>query len=121
MLLKFVLVFLTLTAVAALPILFFVKAGLQLQYQNIKKKKPQGALTDFFNFDYKDASARSARIDAFLLFPIFFPIDLEEGTEAEKGIKRKIRSVHLVFYVLMIVLLLLATYFSKAYPNGFFY
>jgi hypothetical protein len=120
MLLKFILVFLTLVSVAALPVLFLIKAVLQLQYQNLKTRKPLGAITDFFVFDYKNAAARSARIDAFLLFPIFFPIDLEEGTDAEKRIKRQIRRVHLLFYVLMIVLLLLASYLSKAYPNGFF-
>lgn len=120
MLLKFILVFLTLVSVAALPLLFLLKAGLQLQYQNLKNRIPVGAITDFFLFDYKNAPARSARVDAFLLFPIFFPIDLEEGTEAENAIKRRIRSVHLLFYVLMMLLLLLSTYFSKAYPNGFF-
>jgi hypothetical protein len=120
MLIKFVIVFLLIICVSALPVLFFIKAGLQLQYQNIKSKKPEGNLLDFWVFDWKSSEAREQRVDAFLLFPIFFPIDLEESNNRLVEIKHQIRTVHLVFYALMIILILLGSYISRAYPEGFF-
>jgi hypothetical protein len=119
MLFKFILVFLLIICIAALPILFFLKAGLQLQYKNILERRSAGSLSDFWVFNWKDGDARERRMDAFLLFPVFFPVDLEDKKPELVDIKYKIRRLHLAFYGLMIVLILLGSYVSRAYPDGF--
>jgi len=120
MIVKFVLVFVIIVAISGLLVLLYLKAGLQLQYKNWEEKRPLGELKDFFIFDWKKGVERSKRIDAFLLFPLFFPIDLSGKKGQELILRENIRKVHLALYGAFIVLILVSSYTSKVFPDGIF-
>jgi hypothetical protein len=109
-----------LISIVGLLVLFYIKAGLQLQYKNLEDQKELGEINSFFVFDWKNSSERSRRIDAFLLFPLFFPIDLHEKKGQDLAIREKLKKVHLSLYAVFIVLIFSASYASKVFPEGIF-
>lgn len=92
-----------------------IKAGLQLQLQQILKKKKAGEVLDFLQFDWSNKKLRAERWEAFLLYPLFYsvpiePTDKEEVVRLKKGIKR----IHIAIFSLLIVLILIGVYTSKS-------
>jgi len=105
--------------IVATFLIYLLKAGRQLQYLRIKKKKKPGLVSDFWKFDFKNAQERSLRLQALLLYPLLFPVVIEESDKQEvKDIKLKIKDLNIVLYFLIILIILLGVYASKTYPEG---
>ncbi len=111
-------IFITLTVLLLLGILvlFLIKSGLQLQYLRLKNHRKPGSVWDFLKFSFSDEKARQQRVKAFLLFPMLYPIALDEQREELNKIKIRIKRIHMGIYALLIVLIVLAIYSEKVFP-----
>jgi hypothetical protein len=119
MLIQFVYVFVVVALMLVMLGLFVYKAGLQLQYLRLQSKKPAGSVSDIIQFDYSNASERKSRLQAFLLFPLMYPIDIEEDEAEElKKLKLRIKKIHIGIYSLLILVIILAVYSEKVFPQS---
>lgn len=111
-------VFIILTAILLLAIvlLFVVKSGLQLQYLRLKNRKKPGSVWDFIKFKFSDKEARKLRVQAFLLFPMLYPMELDEPTQELNELKRKVKRIHIAVYGCIILLVILGIYSEKVFP-----
>lgn len=96
--------------------LFLRKLGLQLQYLRLKAKKPAGKVQDFLIFDWKDADERSLRVDAFLLFPMLYPVLLDEQREELNELKMKVKRAHIGIYFAIILFIILGIFSERILP-----
>ncbi len=114
----FFILFLFIVSVGALLGLFFYKAGVQMQYLKIKNRKKPGLWTDVFQFtDKKDKEERNA---SFMLFPLLFPVVLDEKSEKLNKIKAKVKRIHIFMYLCIMMIFGLGAYTSVYYPEGLF-
>lgn len=95
--------------------LFYRKLALQMQYLQIQKKKPKEALKNFLFFDWSDAKARSLRTEAFLLFPMLYPIVLDDKNEELLDIKHRIKRHHIGIYFGIIFFIVLSIFSEKVF------
>lgn len=111
-------VFIIITAILLLAIflLFLVKSGLQLQYLQLKNRKNPGSVWDFLKFKFSDKQARQLRVQAFLLFPMLYPIELDEPSEELNDLKRRVKRIHIAIYGCLILLVILGIYSEKVFP-----
>jgi hypothetical protein len=111
-------IFISLTVLLLLGVLllFVVKSGLQLQYLNIKNRKKPGAVWDIIKFSFSDKKARQQRIDAFLLFPMLYPVVLDDSNAQMLSIKKRVKKIHIGIYFSLILLVVLAVYSEKVFP-----
>lgn len=118
---QFILLFLFIVGVLAILAIYIVKAGIQLQLIQAQAKKDEGRVIDILFFDFTDAEARKTRLKALLMYPLLFPIEMEENEKPNiLEIKQRIKRVNIALYFVLMLLLLLVIYISKAYPNGLF-
>ena len=97
--------------------LFVRKSGLQLQYLQLKKKAQDGKIKDFLFFNLQDAEARAIRLQAFLLFPMLYPVILDEERVELNEIKSKVKRTHIGIYLSLILFIILAVYSEKVFPS----
>jgi hypothetical protein len=97
--------------------LFVRKSGLQLQYLRIEKRKAPGKITDFVSFNWQDADQRVMRMKAFLLFPMLYPVLIDEEEEDLNAIKGKVKRTHVAIYLSLILFIILAVYSEKVFPS----
>lgn len=116
MLEQFVFTFLVIVLLLAILVLFVLKAGLQLQYLRLKKNKKAGEKMDILQFDYSNSKERQVRLEAFMMFPLMFPIVLDETKQELNALKRKVKSIHIGIYSILIVLIIMAIYSEKVFP-----
>lgn len=114
---QFVFVFISIILMVGILGLFILKAGLQLQFLRIESKKDKGSITDILMFDFSDKKERAERWQAFLLFPLMYPIVYHED-EAEElvAIKRKVKRINIGIYFVIMVLIVLGVYSQKLFP-----
>lgn len=115
MLLQFIFIFFAIILMLAIIVLFIIKAGIQLQYLRLSRKKKKGAISDFVQFDYTDVKERALRWEAFLMFPLMYAIVLEEGQEEFNDLKRSIKRIHITIYTLLILLIIMGVYSEKVF------
>ncbi len=94
-----------------------MKSGLQLQYLNLKNRKPAGSVWDFLKFSFSDKKARQLRVQAFLLFPMLYTVLLDDDKEELNTIKKKVKRIHIGVYLMLIILIVLAIYSEKVFPE----
>lgn len=115
MLTDFLLIFSALAFLLIILGLLFLKAGLQLQAYRLERGLPKGEVLDFLNFDLSDPAERKQRWEAFMLFPLLYPVVPEDSDSEElRLIKRRVKSIHIAMYSLLILLVLVAFYSSKS-------
>ncbi len=115
MLLQFIFIFSAIIIMLAILILFIVKAGIQLQYLRISRKKKKGNISDFIQFDYTDTRERALRWEAFLLFPLMYAVVLDDDKEELNQLKRSVKRIHIFIYVLLILLIIMGVYSEKVF------
>ena len=118
MALKFILLFVLTAGILCLLVLYGFKVGLHMQYLRRKAQKDPGSPWDFFAFSEPGLSAY--RKEALLLFPLLFPVELNETRQELNEAKQRIKNINIAIYLLLMVLLLAAIYTAKAYPEGLF-
>lgn len=115
---KFLILFTFIIAIFGLLLLFFLKTGTQLQYLRVKKGKKKGEWTDVFQFfSREDKELRNA---SFMLFPLLFPIELNEKKEELNDLKRRVKKINIGLYLCIMVIFALGAYTSIKYPEGLF-
>ena len=97
--------------------LFLRKSGLQLQYLQVQQNQQVGKIKDFLFFNFQDAKERTIRLKAFLLFPMLYPVLLDESKEELNEIKSKVKRTHIGIYLSLIVFIILAVYSEKVFPS----
>ena len=120
MITKFVILFLAIISVLAILTVYALKIAHQYQYLRLQAGLKK---TDFFealSLSLKDEKSKKLRNRAIMLFPMFFPIVLDEKKETLNDIKRSIKKLHIIIYILLMVIILVGVYASKIYPNGMF-
>ncbi|MDX5326417.1 MAG: hypothetical protein LPK80_09160 [Bacteroidota bacterium] len=118
MIVKFILVFLFSVLVPFLVLLFIWKVGKQFQFLVLKNEGRHCQWTEVFRFS--DSERNPLRQQAFMLFPLMFPVILDEDNDALNKIKGRVKQIHISIYFVLIILLLTSIYASKAYPEGIF-
>ncbi len=77
---------------------------------------PAGSVWDLLKFKFSDKKERQLRVQAFLLFPMLYPVLLDDPKEELNAIKRRIKRIHIGIYFLLIILVVLAIYSEKVFP-----
>lgn len=75
---------------------------------------------DIFKWGQGKPKEKQLKKEALMLFPLLFPIELENEKEELENIKKRIKKLHISLYFIIIVIMLIGVYTSKAYPNGMF-
>ncbi len=99
---------------------YALKIAYQYQYLRLKAGLKKPDLFEAWSLSLKDKRDKKLRNQAIMLYPMFFPIILDEKKEALNNIKRNIKKLHIIIYVLLMVIILVGVYASKTYPNGMF-
>lgn len=97
--------------------LFYIKLGLQMQYLQLKQKKEVEPVSKFLLFEWADEKKRSLRWEAFLLFPMLYPIILDDDREDLLALKRQIKRSHVGIYLGIIIFIILSIYSEKVFPT----
>jgi len=118
MLFQIIFVITVLALLLLILLLFTIKAGFQLQYLRLKARKKEGSVWDVLKFTSGTPVEKKLRWEAFLLFPLLFPIVLDENKKELNDIKRRIKRIHIGIYVTLIALIILAIYSEKIFPAG---
>lgn len=116
MLFQIIFVFLVLALLFLILLLFTIKAGFQLQYLRLKSRKKEGKVWDILKFNGSDAPTKKLRFEAFMLFPMLYPIVLDEKKDELNAIKRRVKRIHIGIYMILIALIILAIYSEKVFP-----
>ncbi len=112
-------IFITVTLLLMLGILFLYgrKAALQMQYLRLKKKQKALPLSAFYRFRFSDKKARQERLEAFLLFPLMYPVVMDDSKEELLALKKRIKAIHIVIYFILVVLIILGIYSEKVFAK----
>lgn len=96
-------------------LLFYRKMGLQLQYLQVKAKQKPEAISKFLFFDWSDKALRKQRWEAFLLFPMLYPVELDDEDQALLDIKYKVKRSHIGIYFALIIFIVLSIFSEKVF------
>lgn len=109
-------IFIILTFLILLAILwlFLRKADLQLRYMRMKRGANASA-GEFLKFSWQDSKARNERWQAFLMFPMLFPVELGEEKSELLDIKKQIKRIHIGVYLMVILLVIMGIYSEKVF------
>lgn len=120
MIIKITIVILSILSLAGLVLLYGKKIVIQYQYLRLKNRLKPSAAWDVFAFKMKTEKESQLRNQAWMLYPLMFPVEMETEKEDLENLKGKVKKIHIALYVLLMVVILLGVYTSKAYPNGMF-
>ena len=111
---QIIFIFITFLILLLIIWLFLRKADLQLNYKRLQSGKAflKG---DFWRFNWNDGKARQERWQAFLLFPMLFPIELSTDNDSLTKIERSVKIIHIGIYLTLIMILILAVYSEKVF------
>jgi hypothetical protein len=114
--LQFVILFILTGGMLLLLVLYGIKVGMHMQYLRLKDRKDPGSAWDFFQFT--EPGLAPYRSKALWMFPLMFPVVLDETREELNHHKSRIKSINMAIYAVLMVLLLAAVYAAKAFPEG---
>ena len=117
---KFFLIFGALASILTILGLYALKVAYQYQYLRLKNKLKRSDLFEAWSLSLKSERDKKLRNQAIMLYPMFFPIDLDDTNEDMLEIKRTLKKLHIYIYIALMMVMLIGVYTSKAYPNGIF-
>jgi hypothetical protein len=117
---KFFLIFGALASILIILGLYALKIAYQYQYLRLKNRLKKTDLFEAWSLTLKSDRDKKLRNQAVMLFPMFFPIDLDDTNESMLDIKRTLKKLHIYIYIALMGIMLIGVYTSKAYPNGIF-
>lgn len=95
-----------------LIVLYAYKVGLQYELLHLQKKRKKPS--DRWECWKKNAN-KPLRNEALMLYPLFFPISYDEQDREDiREQKASIKRINILIYWILILVLLLAVYISKA-------
>lgn len=86
-----------------------------MQYLRVQKKRKAGKVWDYLRFSWSNEKERVERWRAFLMFPMLYAIPLDDEKEELIRIKREIKRIHILIYLVLIVLIILGIYSEKVF------
>lgn len=117
---KFFLIFGALASILIILGLYALKIAYQYQYLRLENKLKRTDLFEAWSLSLKSERDKKLRNQAVMLFPMFFPIDLDDTNESMLEIKRILKKLHIYIYIALMAVMLIGVYTSKAFPNGIF-
>ena len=117
---KAILVFLFIVSVSGIIFLYAVKLAYHFQYLRVKDKKNPGSTTDFFYRHFTDKKDGERWKEAWLKFPLLYPVVLDDERQELNDIKKGIKRINMAIYVALIVAFLVVFYTAKAFPQGIY-
>ncbi len=111
-------IILTTAVMLLILLLLLIKSGYQLQYLRLTKKQKPGSVWDFVKFKFSDVKARKQRVEAFLLFPMFYAIILDDKQQDRLELKRRVKYIHIAIYGMFIVLIVMGIFSEKIFPSN---
>ncbi len=117
---KFFILALFFLSLGGLIILYARKLALHFQYLRVKDGRKAGELSDFFYRHFTDKKDPERWKNAWMIYPLLFPVDLEDEKGDRLVIKKKIKQANVLVYVVLIVALRDVVYAAKAFPEGLF-
>ena len=117
---KFILIFGAIVSVMSVFGLYALKVAIQYQYLRLKKGLKRTDLFEAWSMSLSKEDDKKRRSEAVMLFPMFFPIELDEQKEELLSIKKTIKKIHILIYFSIMAIMLIGVYASKAFPNGIF-
>jgi hypothetical protein len=116
--LQFVLIFGSIISIIGILGIYALKIAYQYQYLRLKNGLKQNDLFEAWSISLKKEADKKRRNEAVMLFPLFFPIVLDDKKQEMNDIKRTIKKLHIFIYLFVIVIMLIGVYSNKAFPNG---
>lgn len=116
MVLQIIFISIVMALLLLILLLFTIKAGFQLQYLRLKSRKKEGNLWDILKFNSGTANDKKMRWEAFMLFPMLYPIVLDEKKEELNALKKRVKRIHIGIYFILILLIVMAIYSEKVFP-----
>ena len=118
--LQFLIIFGALVSILSILALYALKVAYQYQYLRLKNDLKRSDLFEAWSLSLSDERKKKLRNEAIMLYPLFFPIVLDDTKEEMLQIKRTIKRLHIFIYIALMAIMLIGVYTSKAYPNGIF-
>jgi hypothetical protein len=115
---QIIVIFLFIISLAAIFILYAYKLALHFMYLRVKNKKKPGSTSDFFYRDFKDKKDSERWKEAWMLFPLLFPIALDDEIEELNAIKSRVKRLNVAIYSVLIVALIVVFYAAQFFPEG---
>ena len=100
--------------------LYAIKIAWQYQYFRMKENLKKADFFEAWNIKMKNERDRKLRYKSIMAFPLMFPMEMENEKYDLEEIKKRIKRIHIGLYILIMVIMILGIYSSKAYPNGIF-
>ena len=117
---KFLLIFGAITSILVILGLYALKIAYQYQYLRLKNKLKRTDIFEALSFSLKSDRDKKLRNEAIMLFPMFFPIELDDTKEEMLDIKKTLKKLHIYIYISLMAIMLIGVYTSKVFPNGIF-
>lgn len=119
---QFIGYFLFIVTTMALFVLYYLKVywhyRLILTEEKRLKKVDSSQPLDLILFDWKDPEERALRIKALWMYPLLFPVEIDESDRDDvKELKKVIKRWNIALYLNMIALFLSYFYISKTAPG----
>lgn len=118
MIAQVLIIFIFIISLAAIFALYAFKLAFHFMYLRVKDKKKAGTSSDFFYRDFKDKSDAERWKEAWMLFPLLFPIVLDDDKEELNTIKARIKRLNVAIYSVLIVALLDVFVAAQFFPEG---
>ena len=118
MIAQLIIIFLFIISLAAIFILYAYKLALHFMYLRVQDKKKPGSVSDFFYRDFKDKKDGARWKEAWMLFPLLFPIALDDEKQELNEIKARIKRLNVAIYSALIVALIVIFYAAQFFPEG---
>ncbi len=115
---KIIIIFLFIVSLVAIVILYAYKLALHFMYLRLHDKKKPGSTTDFFYRVFTDKKDAQRWKEAWMLFPLMFPIVLDDEREELNAIKRQVKRLNVAIYAVLIVALLVVFTAAQFFPEG---
>jgi len=115
---KIIVIFLFIISLSAIFILYAFKLAMHFMYLRVKDKKKAGSTSDFFYRDFKDKKDAARWKDAWMLFPLLFPIALDDEKEELNAIKSRIKRMNIAIYSVLMLALVVVFYAAQFFPEG---
>lgn len=97
---------LTVLVLALISLAFWRKVSLQFEYLYRKKFRKAPESNNWIK-KFDDPKVKEIRNQALLIFPLLFGVDREDEGEELNQLKNRIRSLHLMIYLLLMAVVLL--------------
>jgi len=115
---KIIIIFLFIISVAAILVLYAYKLAFHFMYTRLKDRKKAGSTADFFYRNFNDTKDSDRWKQAWMLFPLLFPVVFDDERLDLNDVKYKIKKLNMAIYAGLSLALIVVFYAAQAFPEG---